>query len=337
VGTGALATKAASVPKRRTCGRRVEQAAVSFALSVATLALLAVAAVAGQPSNSDPPVSQPLNGAASAELPQITIEAQRQETERRVHDFVSRVALVSHYESLARWNTPICPMVVGLPRNYGEFVLTRISDVAASAGAPLAPRNCQVNLVVLVTSNPTESLKAWLARVDHRNFTGDHSIQIKRFLDTQRVIRVWYNEQAGGANGSALTPGQPTPGSPCPGLKSSAGAPVNCLADDTRLERTAVWGISSVIEVVDADAIRGLQIGQVADYIAMVGLAEFNLDADVGAAPTILRLFKVPGEAKPSSLSDWDKAYLEALYRVGQTSMLQTGLIIQSMARDLSH
>ena len=74
-----------------------------------------------------------------------------------------------------------------------------------------------------------------------------------------------------------------------------------------------------------------------ADYIAMAGLAKFNLDADFGTAPTILRLFKDTDDAKPPSLSDWDKAYLRALYHTRQGSRLQTDLIRQSMLRDIDH
>jgi len=256
-------------------------------------------------------------GAASARLPQITVEAQRKDTEKRVHEFVSRVAVMFHYESLARWTTPICPLVAGLPRNDGEFVLTRFSEIAASVGAPLAPRQCDVNFVVLVASDPVASLNAWVARARYRNLFGDAGpTQIKRFLNTRRAIRVWYNDTSSGANGSILMPGSPMPGSQCPGVGSSGGAAVNCFADDTRVERTAVWTISSVIEIVDAGAMKGFKFEQMADYIAMVGLAEFNVDADFGTAPTILRVFLAPREIRPSSLTDWDKAYLRALYHV---------------------
>jgi hypothetical protein len=106
--------------------------------------------------------------------------------------------------------------------------------------------------------------------------------------------------------------------------------------DANRMEWNAVWTISSVIEVIDASAMKGFKFGQMADYIAMAGLAKFNLDADYGTAPTILRLFKGTDDAKPSSLTDWDKAYLKALYHTRQSSRLQTDLIRQSMLRDIN-
>lgn len=255
-----------------------------------------------------------------------------------MHEFVSRVPVLSNYESLARWKTPICPLVAGLPRDDGEFVLTRLSEIAASVGAPLASRQCRANFIVVVTPDPAASLKTWVARAHYRHLFGDADPEkVKRFLNTQRAIRVWYNEQqASTANGSVLTPGASTPG-PSPSTMDSSGAGATTVHsfDVTRLEWNAVWTISSVIEVVDAGAMKGFKFGQMADYIAMAGLAEFNFDADFGTAPTILRLFEVPGEAGTSTLSAWDEAFLKALYHTRQSSRLQTSLITQSMVRDI--
>jgi hypothetical protein len=305
---------------------------------VAALALLASGAAAEPPSNSNSPENQSSGAAASAKLPQITVEAQRKDTERRVHEFVSRVAVLSHYESIARWTMPICPLVAGLSRNDGEFVLTRFSEIAASVGAPLASRHCDANLIVIVASDPVASLNAWVARTRHRNLFGDAGpMQIKRFFNTQRAIRVWYNEQQASAeNGSVLSPGSSSNGPVMSGPGAMGVATVRSF-DANRLERNAVWTISSVIKVVDAGAMKGFNFEQIADYIAMAGLAEFNLDADFGTAPTILRVFLAPRENRPPSLTDWDKAYLKALYQVRPSSTMQTDLINRSMVRDISH
>jgi hypothetical protein len=314
-------------------------------VSFAALALLASGAAAEPLTNSDSSGTEPPKGSASTRLPQITVEAQRRETEKRMHEFVSHVPVMSNSdESFARWDTPICPLIAGLPRDDGEFVLTRLSEIAASVGAPLGPRQCRANFIVLVTSDPVASLKTWAARAHYQHLFGEADPEkIEIFLKTQRAIRVWYNEQQSAAeDGSALTPGSQIgvvtssqTHSSSPGLDLPGPTFQSYMA--TRLEWTAVWTISSVIEIVDAEAMKGLTFGQLADYIAMTGLAKFNLDADFGTAPTILRLFNGTDDAKPSSLSDWDKAYLKALYHTRQSSRLQTDLIVQSMLRDIGH
>jgi len=312
---------------------------VRCAVSIAALALLRGGAAAEPPPNSDSPGTEPSKGSASARLPQITVEAQRRETENRVHEFVSHVPVMSNSdESFARWDTPICPLIAGLPRDDGEFVLTRLSQIAASVGAPLDSRQCRANFIVLVTSDPVASLKAWAVRAHYQHLFGEADPEkIKIFLKTQRAIRVWYNEQQASAeNGSVLSPGSSSNGPVISGPGAMGVTTVRSF-DANRLEWNAVSTISSVIEIVDAGGMKGFKIGQMADYIAMAGLAEFNLDADFGVAPTILRLFKGTDDAKPSSLSDWDKAYLKALYHTRQSSRLQTDLIRQSMLRDIDH
>jgi hypothetical protein len=311
---------------------------------MAALALLSGGAAAEPASNSDSPGTQPSKGSASARLPQITVEAQRRDIEKRVHEFVSHVPVMSNSdESFARWDTPICPLIAGLPRDDGEFVLTRLSEIAASVGAPLGSRQCRANFIVLVTADPVASLKAWASRAHYQHLFGEAGPEkVDIFLKTQRAIRVWYNEQQVAAdNGSVSTSGSQIgvltdrlTHSSSPGLDLPGPTFQSYVA--TRQEWSAVWAISSVIEVVDAGAMKGFTVGQMADFIAMAGLAKFNLDGDFGTAPTILRLFKGTDDAKPSSLSDWDKAYLKALYHTRQSSRLQTDLIRQSMLRDIN-
>ena len=118
-----------------------------------TLALLALDAAAEPPP---PPGAEP---AAS-----VTIEATRKrgEVEQQISHFVSSITVNGMDEPLARWQTPICPLVSGLPREQGESVLRRISQIAHDAGAPLDTPDCKAaNLLLIVTSDPEELLKQW--------------------------------------------------------------------------------------------------------------------------------------------------------------------------------
>ena len=319
------ASKAAGNPKRSTRrpwpGQRVFWA---------TAFVAAMALIASEAGADPPPASDSSGNPPASQLSQVTIQAQRLATEKRVHEFVARIPLLSNYESLARWNTPICPLVAGLPRVDGEFVLTRLSAIATSVGAPLAPEKCSPNFLIVVTSDPVALIKGWAKRAQYRHLFGDVGAgRINRFINTPKAIRVWYNEQSTGANGAVLTPNSPTL------VLNISGIDVVESADDTRLEWNAVFSIESAIEVVDSGRMKGFKFGQLADYVTMAGLAEFNFAADLGTAPTVLRLFNAPGEAAPGGLSAWDEAFLKALYHVRQSSRLQTGLIMQSMVRDI--
>jgi hypothetical protein len=68
-----------------------------------------------------------------------------------------------------------------------------------------------------------------------------------------------------------------------------------CMASGvagTRLRYGAVQKLTSVIVVVDSTQTTNINMGQLADYVAMVGLAQIRLEANTGTAPTILGLFR---------------------------------------------
>lgn len=127
-----------------------------YALLAVALSLLGVGAIAGTPPAAEP----------SAQLDTITVEAakEREAIRRQVNHFVSGIATRRYDRSLADWQreVPICFLVGGLPRADCEYMLTRLSQIATSVGAPLAPKDiCKPNFYVVVSSDPAALLKAW--------------------------------------------------------------------------------------------------------------------------------------------------------------------------------
>lgn len=98
----------------------------------------------------------------------------------------------------------------------------------------------------------------------------------------------------------------------------------------------SIVDLSSVIVVVDADCVKGVRLDQVADYIAMVGLAKLNLEAELGNAPTVLRLFSDSGQALPQRMSRWDRAFLKAVYDTAPRSVHQQSHIANRMVDDVA-
>jgi hypothetical protein len=115
--------------------------------------------------------------------------------------------------------------------------------------------------------------------------------------------------------------------------------PLNSIKalDGSRITTNAVRAFSSVIVVVDLSRTEGLQLGQVTDYAAIVGLAEIRLRADLGTAPTLLRLFSTSGGDHPTGLTAWDTSLLTALYHTDQTLVLQNVQMATSMIDQISH
>ena len=161
-------------------------------------------------AQAKPDAGNPEQGASKrTTLPEVTIRAQREALERQLRAYVTSTIREPFDESLVRWTRPICPLVVGLSREGGEFVRARLSQIAAAAGVPLAPRPCQANFAIVMTAEPHAVLKAWFKRDNH--LFGDAAWQtIDQFLKTPRPVRVWYNIKSENANG--LSNGMQIPG-----------------------------------------------------------------------------------------------------------------------------
>jgi hypothetical protein len=298
----------------------------SWALSAA-LSVGAFSVAASPPPDSA--VNQPPPTPA-AKHPQVTIQAEREALERRVRAFISGGFHDLSLESLARWNIALCPLVVGLQPAQAESLRVRLLEIASAAGAPIAPQPCEANFAVIASTKPNEVLKGWYKR-DYHIFGDAIQPRIQMFLDASDPIRVWYNTTHQVANAlpySSAIAGLST--------KGSLNVPVNNHASASNIVSNEIRSIASVVVVIDSGRTQGVSINELADYVAMVGLAETEHTMDVSSAPTILRLFSTSDRPAPSGLSAWDAAFLRALYHTDQRTVLQRYWIMQSMVQDIS-
>jgi hypothetical protein len=261
---------------------------------------------------------------------QVTVEGHRETLQRRVQKFIAQITAGPPDTSLERWRRPVCPLVAGLPAGQGEAMLTRLSQIATKAGVPLAPKRCAANLIVTVTPDPKEFLEAWRQRSGAQIFEDATPTSIQLFIDTARPVRAWYNAQLDDQHGVRL------PKLLVASVEDPAGNEVfvNRHAEDTRIELNALEELTSVILVVDAQSIQHLTIGQVADYVGMVGLGKLNTDAPTADVPTILNLF-TSTQSTPTGLTEWDEAFLYALYHTPQSARMQRSMMTQSVVEDI--
>jgi hypothetical protein len=261
-----------------------------------------------------------------ATLDTITVEAQRQraDEQRRVRSFVSAIALAPFQEKLTRWQsqTPICPLVGGLPHDHGEFILARISQIAAAAGAPLAPNFCKPNLYIVVTSDADTLVKEWSKREPYL-FADPDGTRIRKFLSSSKPVRVWYNAELFNDEGRPIV------------INWQTGLPIT-PSSGYQFRWSEMPGLVSVVILVDSRRAADVSFGQMADYLAMAGLAKVRLDANVGDAPTILQLFSSSGKAPPTGLSPWDESFLKALYHTDQTDRLQLSQVKIAVVHDVA-
>ncbi len=269
----------------------------------------------GQPTSSNLP---------DTELESVTVEAnrRRERIDKQVSEFVYSVAGPGLVESLARWNVPVCVATAGLTAPEADFVKKRIAEIATDADVPLGGPGCGPNFAVIVTPEPEKLLRAWWS-AEHRLFNRDRGLGgVNRFIQADQPVRVWHN--------ACNAP----PGIPAYAFSTIA----NCGAgvSGSRLTWAAVRAVYSAIVVVDLDQIEGLTFGQVADYVAMVGLVRIRPSPELGDVSTILGLFATNGSDRSKGLTVWDQSFLKALYATTGGSMTEVSLIKVRMSEELA-
>jgi hypothetical protein len=143
--------------------------------------------------------------------------------------------------------------------------------------------------------------------------TNASATQVRHFLNpsTPEAVRVWHDATLFGSDGQPL-------------MRLDQGDPVEPIPDfystGSRLTTQATIGLNYALVIIDGNLAKGAGLGQLADYAAMAGLADLNLDADVGSVPTILRLFTEAPQQRPTGLTLWDQRFLTALYHSEQSS-----------------
>jgi hypothetical protein len=136
------------------------------------------------------------------------------------------------------------------------------------------------------------------------------------FLQTPRAVRWWHVSETVGADGLSLA-GDASRGGlgNAPRVRSNG----SMLTGNTRED------LVQAIVIVDARRVQGAQLAALADYVAFVALAQINPGASTADYPTILNLFNgtQANASGPAALTQWDQAFLDALYRTQRNAPSQ--------------
>jgi hypothetical protein len=251
-----------------------------------------------------------------------------------VSAFVGSITQSTRFDShwVARWRAPVCIAVQGVSDQEAKYVASRISQIAKWAGAQVEGPACAKgtsNFYVVFTTNPDQTAKEWYAR--DRDLFDDNATdsQVRAFLNprTPGAVRVWHSATLFNTDGTTVIPVDPgDPVEPIPELYHTG----------SRLPLQAAIGLNYALVVIDSSKANGAGLGQLADYSAMAGLADLDLDANVGNVPTILRLFNEPSYAHPAGLTAWDQTFLHALYHSDESPRNLRAAIARSMTRNMT-
>lgn len=254
-------------------------------------------------------------------------------------DYVAEIARpVSPRFGIARWNARrrLCVGTMNIPADAGQFVINRISDIAEDVGLKPGLPGCRADILILFTADaPT------LARrmVDEkpkmfRPFGGTGGTTqglhaMEDFASSDAPVRWWQVTMPMTWDDSPAVILSQAPGS-----EAVLGGYIYTAGSNSRLSNLVKDEIWQTYIIVDVGAAEGMDWSRLADYLAVVALAQIDPKADTSGYPTVLNLFDAP--ASTTGLTAWDLSFLRALYRFDQLRQpgIQPGLLVDIMLRD---
>ncbi len=241
--------------------------------------------------------------------------------DRLIENFVAEVAEPNRRRGLARWDGSLCVGVANLRQETAQYIVDRVSTVAEDVGLRAGGPGCAPNLLVVATDDGGAAARSLVSESRRAFRMGGAGMDrggsaFRDFQEADRPIRWWQVSMpmdADSGQRAVRLPGD------CEGrlcIGSVLGyAPMLEISSASRLTTQIVDNIFRTVVIVDIDDVAGLTAQQLADYVAMVSLAQIDPDADTRAYDSILNVFD---DGAPT-LTGWDLAYLDGLYGAERT------------------
>jgi hypothetical protein len=282
------------------------------------------------------PAPQAATSSDSQELENVIVRGRRMsdiEDDLRIEigKFIDEVVVVPTGRGFARWQGRVCVGVHNLERTAAQYLVDRISALALEVGLAPGEPGCNPDVVVIFTAdgretasyiveNHAEVLRPTGEGGQHRGLAG-----MGAFAESDRAIRWWHLSMPVDARTgmpAIRTQGQPT-----------TSYPTVAVDGPSRIHSGIRDAMQRVLIIVDSSKLNGTTWQQLGDYLAVVSLAQIDLETDPAAFDSILNLFSNPKAY--SGLTDWDRSYVHALYEFDQRRIpsRQTGEIVSQMVR----
>lgn len=273
--------------------------------------------------------ASPLPATRTATRPEtviVTAPRTRQDVDTIVSQFVDQHAATNRKTGQYMRDDigPVCPVTLGLPQSFDDFVTARVVQVAASVGAKTdATGTCKPNIEILFTDEPEAVVKSLSDRT-RGAILGMHYVhETPRLLAVTHPIQGWY------VTGTRVIDDSISPVStvdPDGTTRSTSGRLPRLdnlyrvgperVSLGTRIPGRRISSIVNVLIVADIRQVGGREVGSVADYISMLALSEPGSLDECNEMPSILDLMSSAcgSRPKPDKLTDSDIAYLKGLY-----------------------
>ncbi len=253
--------------------------------------------LAFQAAGSQPPAQD------ATRIDDIVVNARRDADQ--IRSFLDDISLPERSLNTARFFEKVCVGVVNLRPDAAQLIADRVSLIAEEIGLQAGEPGCTPNILV-IAANDGAGLARGLVQRSRRAFDPGGSGMVRNrsalqaFQSGDAAIRWWHVAvpvDAHTGNLAVRLPGE--------------DAPV-VTGSNSRLRSELRHDIARVIVIVDISKLDGLHFGQVADYVSMVSLSQVDAGGNFEGYDSILSL--LADNPQVQSLTEWDEAYLKALY-----------------------
>jgi len=255
------------------------------------------------------------------------------ELKRQTYSFVDTFsAATPRLGQYARWTNPVCVTVQGLPPDQAAQIKARVEEVAKGVGVRVQGKGCGPNIEVKFSAQPQGFLDQVAAT--HEDMLGYWH---RRDRDTLKVvsrpIQAWYRTAtlgAGGTSGSAFAFVDGGGGAASAVPEGTVGAqatgeiiddpderaPTGC--GNSRFSSCLKSVFDHVLIMVDTNAVQAAPAGLVADYVAMLAMAQPQSLDGCNALKSVIDIYArgCAGREPPDGLTRADVAFLTALYKI---------------------
>jgi hypothetical protein len=274
-------------------------------------------------------------GAAAQNDTIVVVGEDEKQRRRELKDFVRELGVANGERTAARWVDPVCPIATGLAPAHAAIVEARVRTIAGAAGARIGKTHCKPNIVVAFAGDGGALARAIRSRAPARLSEVPVTDRLSLF-EGSAPIRWWYSTEARDSSGIAVSSILP----PWTAGNSEAGGSVLPMNEDSTVlnqynpslvSTRTMRALRAATVLVDANLAEGQTLRSIADYVALVALAEIQLDAR--PANSILGLFSSPDA--PKRMSPRDEAFLNALYRLplDRRARQQRARLVSDMAK----
>lgn len=267
----------------------------------------------------------------------VTAQMTADEIGKASHEMARTLTSVPVSDQVPRWATPVCARVDGLASSLSSRVAETIKSIGTAAKVKLAKSGCNPNAFVIFTNKSSE-LASEVA--DRLPLADDRGSRVERAAFTAATGPLRWETRVSihdADNGPMTTTSAALMSNTDPYL--AYNVPISDATHSSFIRKQTKAAIDGMTVIVDANAATGMELDQLAEYIAMVMFARPPMSASFERHSSILNLAKhQPPGSNPLRLTDWDRAYLAALYAapLDRSASATRSIIAKRMTTQLS-